>query len=827
MKGRISRIVALCLILCNVSSASAGTLVIPKGTEIIEAEAFYCDRGIDEVILPEGLKRIGERAFAGLSLTSINLPSSLEYIADNAFENTDIERTTASGESYSHQWAEDNDYEVIDSDSPFEDQYWMVFYEGFRNGRLEASTFNSTLDPSELKLVWNTNVQINNKAGSTRVKQYYLNENNEWVSIGTYGRLTDKATGVIGSNLDVVSSSGSVLSPATSYSAILPTLLEYVDNLKNSQTQQQVVGPTHYLGEPHTFRGYYKPDEQIESVRATIKSDTGEVIEQIEGEVHNIWVPYSVFTDVLHFENLELGNYQFTIEVKMDGSGVWQTVVDNTFEVILSKPASYHSKDLSVPNGLIAVGTSFKGVGTIRANRSIDAIQILVTTDDDAETHIRDYSLTPESLSVSMAEVLADLHTESLPAGAYRFRMLIVSGENTWLAAETRFQMFNYDQQLGEENTKAIISWCLNADNRYVFDSYRDYADYLRELDSGDTWIMAISNYSDIIRDNLISWFTGSGTDGFVVKLYKKAILDMLGSLDASVIKNDASFNSFEKKILTLTKDISKTGSITSGVFLANIDSYIGDLQKKYDGLSKSDAVKIQRYLCQDEISYFKDLKSKFKKLGTTAKIVGYTKDALEIIALATTDYQQNMEALASLANAYGDSPTAEFTEALKEIMSEYQDGSLVIITELCERLEELVMDEFVGVVEDGIVTLTQAGLQTLGWGGQTISLTYSLAKFVTDKLIKYTVADIAEDDYDFLTIMNLMLESTRAYDRSFDKVSGGDTTSDALKEVLFSFQATKYATVKMYEFLTEHDKDSADYYRRKRNEVYAFKIVD
>ena len=338
---------------------------------------------------------------------------------------------------------------------------------------------------------------------------------------------------------------------------------------------------------------------------------------------------------------------------------------------------------------------------------------------------------------------------------------------------------------------------------------------------------MAMSNYSDIIRDNLISMFTGSSNDGFVVKLYKKAILDMLGSLDASVIVNDASFDSFEKKIQTLTKDLSNIGSITSDIFLANIDSYIGELQRKYDGLSKSDAVKMQRYLCQDEIKYFKGLKKSFKKLGTTGKIVGYTKDALEIIALATTDYQQNMAALASLASAYGDSPSGEFLEALQAIMDEYQDGSFVIITELCERLEELVMDEFVGVIEDGIVTLTQAGLQALGWGGQTISLTYSLVKFVSDKIIKYTVADIAESDYDFLTIMNLMLESKRAYERSFDKVSGGDTSSEALKEVLFSFQATRYATIKMYEFLSEHDSGAADYYIGKRDELYALKIVD
>ena len=66
--------------------ALAGTLTIPAGTTVIEEEAFYGDPSLDQVILPEGLQRIESHAFAGSSVTLLNLPSTLEYIAEDAFE---------------------------------------------------------------------------------------------------------------------------------------------------------------------------------------------------------------------------------------------------------------------------------------------------------------------------------------------------------------------------------------------------------------------------------------------------------------------------------------------------------------------------------------------------------------------------------------------------------------------------------------------------------------------------------------------------------------------------------------------------------------------
>ena len=73
----------LSLICCGI--AEAGELFLPDSLTEIQAEAFYGDTALEEVILPEGLKTIRSLAFANSSLQRIYLPQSLTSIASNAF----------------------------------------------------------------------------------------------------------------------------------------------------------------------------------------------------------------------------------------------------------------------------------------------------------------------------------------------------------------------------------------------------------------------------------------------------------------------------------------------------------------------------------------------------------------------------------------------------------------------------------------------------------------------------------------------------------------------------------------------------------------------
>ena len=76
--------VLLCLCLCP--HADEACLTIPAGTTVIETEAFYGDSSLQTVILPEGLVKIGRRAFEFCDIETVVFPSTLKNIEDEAFQ---------------------------------------------------------------------------------------------------------------------------------------------------------------------------------------------------------------------------------------------------------------------------------------------------------------------------------------------------------------------------------------------------------------------------------------------------------------------------------------------------------------------------------------------------------------------------------------------------------------------------------------------------------------------------------------------------------------------------------------------------------------------
>ena len=96
------------LFLC--ASALGERLIIPTETEEIAKEAFYGDTSLDEVVLPDGIKTIGDFAFAESSLRKINLPDSLNTIGTDAL-GTDINIEISAEEgSMAYQWALDHGF---------------------------------------------------------------------------------------------------------------------------------------------------------------------------------------------------------------------------------------------------------------------------------------------------------------------------------------------------------------------------------------------------------------------------------------------------------------------------------------------------------------------------------------------------------------------------------------------------------------------------------------------------------------------------------------------------------------------------------------------
>lgn len=83
---------------------------VPSTVTAIGEQAFSRAYDLEEIILPEGLLSIGERAFDSGNKLTMSFPNSLEYIGKNAFQSCDLTLTW----NYTGDWiATQNETEVI------------------------------------------------------------------------------------------------------------------------------------------------------------------------------------------------------------------------------------------------------------------------------------------------------------------------------------------------------------------------------------------------------------------------------------------------------------------------------------------------------------------------------------------------------------------------------------------------------------------------------------------------------------------------------------------------------------------------------------------
>ncbi len=111
MKKTVSFFLVLSLLMSSCGAALADVLKLPSKLEIIEEYAFFGDKALDTVELPYGATRIESQAFAQSGVSRITLPDTISYIAQNAFDGTNV-RIRASEGSYAHSWALSNGFEM-------------------------------------------------------------------------------------------------------------------------------------------------------------------------------------------------------------------------------------------------------------------------------------------------------------------------------------------------------------------------------------------------------------------------------------------------------------------------------------------------------------------------------------------------------------------------------------------------------------------------------------------------------------------------------------------------------------------------------------------
>ena len=94
---------SILLLLFPVSSFAA-TFTLPSSVTTIETESFSNTTSVDEIIVPEGTKRIDSHAFSGSSVRRLTLPSTITYIADDALDGCNIKEIICPPGSYAEHY---------------------------------------------------------------------------------------------------------------------------------------------------------------------------------------------------------------------------------------------------------------------------------------------------------------------------------------------------------------------------------------------------------------------------------------------------------------------------------------------------------------------------------------------------------------------------------------------------------------------------------------------------------------------------------------------------------------------------------------------------
>ena len=142
MKARWMKIIAwgmaLMLLGANICAYADGkeTFMLPSELKIIDEQAFSGDASLEKVVVPEGTLEIRSRAFADSSVIEIELPGSLEIIAEDAFEGCGVYSMMAPEGSYAYEWGVEHGFitnAILESAHPYaadSDEKWEYIYRG-------------------------------------------------------------------------------------------------------------------------------------------------------------------------------------------------------------------------------------------------------------------------------------------------------------------------------------------------------------------------------------------------------------------------------------------------------------------------------------------------------------------------------------------------------------------------------------------------------------------------------------------------------------------------------------------------------------------------
>lgn len=164
MKRSLRRLLAILLVLIMLSAdictiaESAATLFLPSALQVIDEEAFYGNTSIVKIIVPYGTTEIRSKAFADSSLTELELPDTLTFIAEDAFEGCGEFVLTVPENCYAYDRCvelglikvDEPDPSVIESAHPYPDEFdYTWIYDSGEGTESVTITFSADTETEE------------------------------------------------------------------------------------------------------------------------------------------------------------------------------------------------------------------------------------------------------------------------------------------------------------------------------------------------------------------------------------------------------------------------------------------------------------------------------------------------------------------------------------------------------------------------------------------------------------------------------------------------------------------------------------------------------
>ena len=599
-----------------------------------------------------------------------------------------------------------------------------------------------------------------------------------------------------------------------------------------------LVSKQHAWGEPFELSGYYRNEKTILKLRGTIlEQETYETVQQTEQDVNGNVAFYRILNNGLHFEDLPIGAYFLEVEALLEGSEDYIVVAMSGFTVQKTHARAWGADGYALPSGICLQGTAFVPQGTLRMNREIDLAEVKVENRD--KTAVYTNQIQPASKVIRMADLLEGFRMDYLLPDTYRITITLTQNNETNIAACSEFRIYPSNGDLTDEQALAIIAFCENIDNAYLFDPYaQDYMDYMNSMGWEDAAVMVICNAKDIAVQWIKNRLFGGSGDGYVKSLYKKALLELMSSFDGDEgidLDDLDSFKTFFNKIIGNSATAAQYGfdytkNTFDKTFLdASLDEYCAYIGEHVENLTIGDAFALQDAY-EELVEFNKNVKSGFKTFGTMKKVSKYGIDLIDAVSDAIEDHRKGLMAIASLSTAFGEMPD-EMRDAMKEIMRDYGRGADSVINVAIDKVEEQITDYAV----DELIDLAGETAFTAFLG--STALGYKVTDFVIDRGLElYGFAEKADNNFEFLTLANLVMQSHSAYKDAVYEVRGGynaepdpaqaNTSTSALNRVYYTFEACKYTMDEMYDLLKEDCLNSNDLYTfdRYSNQQYKLK---